>query len=169
MGLTAKEYLEQIKKIDTLIKNTKNEIRNYEQQTLDVALSITPGGETIRKTNKKTGEVEWDDVYGVEKVKSSSSGNSFANAVINNVDSVSKLEKKIKALESCREEIIKSIESLPEPEYDVLYMVYAQYLTYAEVSIKRKCSKSTVERLHEKGLKSLELKKGGKFPRYVEN
>ena len=166
--MNAKEYLEQIKKIDTLIKNKKIEIGNYEQQTLDVALSITQGGETIRKTNKKTGEVEWDDVYAVEKVKSSSGGKSFANAVINNVDSISDLEKEIKTLKSCRQAIIESIESLAEPEYDVLYMVYAQYLTYAEASIKRKCSKSTVERLHEKGLKSLELKKGGKFPRYVE-
>lgn len=167
--MNAKEYLEQIEKIDTLIKNKKIEIGQLHKQTLDVALSITPGGETIRKKNKKTGEVEWEDVYGVEKVKSSSSGNSFANAVINNVDSVSKLEKKIKALELCREEIIESIESLPSAEYDVLYMVYARYLTYDEAAKERKCSKSTIERLHDKGLKSLELKKGGKFPRYVEN
>lgn len=162
--MTAKEYLEQIEKIDTLIKNKKIEIGNLEQQTLDVALSITAGGETIRK-EKKNGEI---DVYGVERVKSSSGGNSFANAVISNVDKESRLNERIKALELCREEIIESIESLPSAEYDVLYMVYARYFTYDEAAKERKCSKSTVERLHDKGLKSLELKKGGKFPRYVE-
>lgn len=167
--MNAKEYLDQIQKIDILIKNKWVEIGRLEKQTLDVALSITPGGETIRKKNKKTGEVEWEDVYGVERVKSSSGGNSFANAVINNVDKKTRLKERIKALELCREEIIESIESLPAAEYDVLYMVYAQYLTYDEAAKERKCSKSSIERLHDKGLKSLELKKGGKFPRYVEN
>lgn len=167
--MTAKEYLEQIKKINTLIRNKKGEIAQLEQQTLDVALSITPSGETIRKKNKETGEVKWEDVYGVERVKSSSSGNSFANAVINNVDKKSQLNKRIETLELCRDEIIESIERLPEAEYDVLYMVYAQYLTYAEVAAKRNCSESTIKRNHNKGLEALEQIKGGKFTRYVEN
>lgn len=167
MALTCTEYLDQIKKIETLIKNKMIEKAQLQQQTLDVALSITPGGEVIRQKNEKTGEVEWDDVFGVERVQSSSGGQPFADAVIDNVDTYNRLDKQIKNLKACQKEIISSIELLDEPEYDALHMVYVQHLSFGQAAKKRKCSKNTVKRLHDSGLESLEKLKGGKFPRYV--
>jgi DNA-directed RNA polymerase specialized sigma subunit len=165
--MNAEEYLKQIQKIETLIKNKMVEKAQLHQQTLDVALSITPGGETIRKKNEKTGEVEWEDVFGVERVQSSSGGQPFADAVIDNVDTFNRLVEEIKTLKICKKEIISSIEQLDEPEYDTLHMVYVQYLSFSKAAKKRKCSKATVKRLHDSGLESLAELKGGKFPRYV--
>lgn len=102
--MTGKEYLCQIKKINTQIRN-----KNYELKELGE--SKLPMGPTL--------------------------------------DCISKLDIE-------KRKIIKTIEKLPEAEYDVLHKVYVQYLTLQEVAAARDISYSLAATIHGRALKRLE-------------
>lgn len=59
-------------------------------------------------------------------------------------------------LEIERANIIKTIERLPEAEYDVLHGIYVKYWSLKEVAIERNESYSTVTTIHGRALKNLE-------------
>lgn len=148
--MTAKEYLEQIQKIDTLINNKIFEQRQW----LDIALSCTASaGETVAIKNPKTGQIE---MHGVEKVQSSSNGQSMANAIDNYIDLGRKIDLRIDEFYAQKQEIIATIEQLSEPEYDVLHKMYVQYLTFDEIAEKRDKSRRWVEITHGHALLNLE-------------
>lgn len=102
--MTGKEYVKQIKKIDTLLQNKAFEIRRLKELELSL-------GKTLEEQTR---------------------------------------------LQIERHQIIKTIEQLPEAEYDVLYKVYAQYATLQEVAAERKISYSLVTSIHGRALKRLE-------------
>jgi DNA-directed RNA polymerase specialized sigma subunit len=102
--MTGKEYLKQLKKIDTQLKNKAFELK----QLKELGLSL---GQTLEDTTK---------------------------------------------LEVERAKIIKTIERLPEAEYDVLHKVYVQGETLQEVAADRNISYSLVATIHGRGLKRLE-------------
>lgn len=151
--MNAKEYLEQIKKIDTKIKNKLIEKELKKKQYFDIALSVCSGGKTVEIYDTKTGEYK---TVKMERVQASSNGDKMANAVIDGVDIEQKIQALINKLEEQRQIIIDDIEKLIEPEYDVLHMVYVQYLTFDEAAQKRKMSKSWVDGTHKKALANLE-------------
>lgn len=131
--MTAKEYLEQIKKLDTLINNKLAESKQW----LDLALNIT---------SKTDGE----------RVQSSGDKQTMANAIEKCVD----IEREVNALVdeyiSKKKEIIKTIERLPEAEYDVLHKIYVQYKTLYEVADERDIAYSWATSIHGRALKSLD-------------
>ena len=131
--MTAKEYLEQIKKLDTLINNKLAESKQW----LDLALNIT---------SKTDGE----------RVQSSGDKQTMANAIEKCVD----IEREVNALVdeyiSKKKEIIKTIEGLPEAEYDVLHKIYVQYKTLYEVADERDIAYSWATSIHGRALKSLD-------------
>lgn len=135
--MTAKEYVEQIKKIDTKIKNKHIEKLMKKQQYFEIATSVCPSTE-------------------MERVQSSSNGQKMADAVINGVEIERKIDQEIIALEDKRQSIIANIERLSEPEYDVLHLIYVQYLTFDEAADKRKKSKRWVVSTHGTALQNLE-------------
>lgn len=132
--MTAKEYLEQIKKIDTLIDNKISEQRQWYEK----ATSTTPNMSS-------------------ERVQSSGSNSKMADAMNNYIDIGRQINECIDELANKRKEIIQTIERLSEPEYDVLHKVYVQYLTYDEVAAIRKVSRSWVTSTHGRALINLEL------------
>ena len=102
--MTAKEYLQQIKKFDTQLKNKAFE----EKQLKDLGLPL--------------GQV---------------------------------LEEKTE-LQIARAKIIKTIEQLPEAEYDVLHKIYVQYETLYEVAADRDISYSLATTIHGRALKKID-------------
>ena len=102
--MTAKEYLSQIKKINTQMRNKSFELKELKE----CGLPIGPVLETMSKLD-------------IEKRK-----------------------------------IIRTIERLPEAEYDVLHKVYVQYLTLQEVAADRDISYSLAATIHGRALKRLE-------------
>lgn len=101
--MTAKDYVRQIKKIDTTIANKLVELKQTK-----IALSTKMIEEDIHKLF-------------IEK-----------------------------------QQIIKTIEELPEPEYDVLHKVYVQNETLQEVAAQRNISYSLATTLHGRALKILD-------------
>ena len=131
--MTAKEYLEQIKKLDTLINNKLAESKQW----LDLALNIT---------SKTDGE----------RVQSSGDKQTMANAIEKCVDIEREVNAFIDEYISKKKEIIKTIERLPEAEYDVLHKIYVQYKTLYEVADERDIAYSWATSIHGRALKSLD-------------
>lgn len=102
--MSGKEYLQRIKKIDTMLKNKNVEIKQLKELELSC-------GQTLED---KT------------------------------------------ALEIERAQIIKTIEQLPEAEYDVLHRVYLQEQTLQEVAADRDVSRRQIDSIHGRALMRLE-------------
>lgn len=150
--MTGKEYVEQIKKIDTKIKNKHIEKQIEKQKYYDIALSIGSGGESVIIADAKGNEV----LHKMERVQSSSNGQKMTNAVIDGIDIERKIDKQIAELEEKRQRIIDDIEKLSEPEYDTLHILYVQHLTLDDVAEKRKMSRRWVDSTHGTALQNLE-------------
>lgn len=128
--LSAKEYLMQLKKIDTVINNKLIELTRWK----DVALSITPN-------------------IGGERVQSSSNQQRMACAIEKYVDIDKEINNRIDELYNTKQEILDVIEQLPEVEYDVLHKIYVQDKTLYEVSSERGIAYSSVTAIHARALK----------------
>lgn len=150
--MTGKEYVEQIKKIDTKIKNKHIEKELKKQQYFDIALSIGAGGESIIVTDAKGHE----ELHKMERVQSSSNGQRMTNAIVDGIDIERKIDEQIAELEAKRQSIIDDIEKLSEPEYDTLHILYVQHLTLDDVADKRKMSRRWADATHGTALQNLE-------------
>lgn len=105
--MSAEEYLERIKKIDSMIKN---KLRDH-ARWLEVADGL--GGASLG-----------------ERVQSSRNLHRGSDAIDTYID----LEREINALKQERQRIIETIEQLPSAEYDVIYKLYVEDYTMKEVA-----------------------------------
>lgn len=106
-GLTAEEYLGLIKKIDAIIANKLQDHARW----VEIAEGL--GGASVG-----------------ERVQSSRNMQQTATAIGSYVD----IEREIKDLKRERQEIIRSIEQLPFPEYEAMYLLYVRDFTLKEVA-----------------------------------
>ena len=127
--MNARQYLEQIEKIDKLIQN-----RKYEK---DQWLSIAEGT-----------SVSSDG----DRVQSSGEPHKMENAVIKAVE----LENRIKELEERKQEIIDTIEELDAESYDILHKKYVQYKTLEQIGEEKAYAWSTIKNKHKDALKHLQ-------------
>ena len=97
-----KDFLNQVKKIDTLIKNKREEIE--EVRSLAETMAISLG----------------------EKVQSSGSKQRMADTVERYLELERKLNKDIERLLQAKREVLDVIEQLPLDQYDLLYQVYVR-------------------------------------------
>lgn len=109
--MKAKEYLRQVEKLDTIIKNKLIEQRQWK----DVAYSITAQ-------------------MGGERVQSSGDQQRMATAIEKYLDIEKEIDAYIDRLVDKKNEIISVIEQLEKEEYDVLHMRYIQHLSYQDIA-----------------------------------
>jgi glutamine synthetase type III len=108
----AQIYLEQVEKLDSIIKNKLIE----KQQWKDIAFGITANMDG-------------------ERVQSSGSKSKMANAVEKLVDAESEIDSLIDKLIDTKKDVIQTIEQLYSPiEYNVLHLRYIQYKTLQEIA-----------------------------------
>lgn len=111
--MTAEEYLDQIKKIDSMIKNRLRDHARW----VEVADGL--GG-----------------AFDGERVQSSRNLHRGADAIGNYID----IEREISALKRERQEIINTIERLPSTEYDLIYKLYVEDYSMKELAYSKKKS-----------------------------
>ena len=175
--MKAKDYLKQIRKLDAIITfRTERLERMIEQKSEQIERwnSIATKTTTTMQTVKIG-----DAIHGVEKVQSSGSKDSMADAICEKLDLqavylnefkpvIQQGLNEIKAIETEREEIIKTLELLPPDEFKLLYIIYAgkvnerliggqkvktiEYLTLEEAADELGKSRRTVNTLHGSGL-----------------
>lgn len=131
--MKAKEYLQQIRKLDKLIENKLIE-RQY-WKNLAVSISSNQGSENVQST--KTPD-------------------KMAAAVGKYVDIEREIDSCIDALYETKKDILNVIEQLETTEYDILHKVYVQYMDLNDVAIKLDKSYSWVTSMHGKALKDVQ-------------
>lgn len=131
--MKAKEYLQQLKKLNVLIENKLIEIEQWK--------SIA------------TGTTACSDG---ERVQSSSSQQKMADAVAKYLDIQSELDADVDRFIDTKMDVIRTIEELEPTEYDLLHMVYVQFLTLDDVAAKYDKSYSWATSVKGRALKQVQ-------------
>lgn len=131
--MKAQRYLQQIKKINSMIRNKSAEKMQWATMACNIS-SPSMG----------------------ERVQSSGNPHRMENTIINSLSAREEIDRRIRELEAQRAEIIETIEQLPTSEYDLLHKVYVQYLTLAEAAFAVGKSYSWATTVHGTALKRLQ-------------
>lgn len=131
--MKAKEYLQQIRKLDKLIENKMIE-RQYWK---NLAVSIS--------SNQSS-----------ENVQSSKNHDKMAAAVGKYVDIEREIDGCIDVLYKTKKDILNVIEQLEATEYDILHKVYVQHIDLNDVAIKLDKSYTSVTTTHGRALKNVQ-------------
>lgn len=131
--MKSKEYLLQIRKLDTLINNKLAEVDHWKSVAF--------------------GTGAWSDG---ERVQSSGNKQKMASAVDRYVDIQAEITADIDKLIHLKQEVIRTIEVLPEKEYDVLHKFYVQGMTFDEIADFHERSYSWATSVHGRALASLQ-------------
>lgn len=108
----AQIYLEQVEKLDSIIRNKLIE----KQQWKEIALGITANMDG-------------------ERVQSSGSKSKMANAIEKCVDMEAEIDSLIDKLIDTKKDVLQTIEQLYSPmEYNVLHLRYIQFKTLQEIA-----------------------------------
>lgn len=140
MGKKAKKYreainfLSQLKKLDQMIKNKLIEIEQWKSIALGTSSQL-----------------------GVERVQSHGSQQKMADAIARYVDIQAELNQDVDRLVDTKKDVINVIEQLSASEYNLIHMIYVQYLTYDEVAVKLKISYSSVTSAHGRAVRNVQM------------
>lgn len=146
--MEAKEFLDQIKKINKMIKNKRFE----REQCLTDAMNMTSGGKGVW-VKLPNGKYEWQNM---EKVQSSSRKDPMGDAVSEAIDNMDEITAEIVGLEQEKKEIIKVIEQLPVDQYAILHLIYVQGFTLKTAAIEEGRSNSWAKRKHSQGIAAVQ-------------
>lgn len=136
--MTAKEYLQQVEKIEVKIRHLTLEKLRWAELTYDIATSIS----------SKLSD---------EKVQSSGDLQKMECAVINGVDKEQTYDKQIEELITERQKIIDLIISLPALSSDILYRKYVEKQPLKEIAFELNKSYSAVAVAHTRALEKVDL------------
>lgn len=130
----AQIFLEQVEKLDSIIKNKLIE----KEQWRDIALGITAS-------------------MGGDKVQSSGSQSKMADAVIKLVDIEAEIDRAIDNLIDTKKEVIQTIEQLPSAmEYKLLHLRYIQYIPLNAIAELWDMEYTNVTTMHGRALKGVQ-------------
>lgn len=132
--MEAKEFLNQVKKLDLQIKNKLIE----KQQWKDIALGITANmdGERVQSTGAKS---------------------KMANAIERCVDMEAEIDALVDKLVDTKKEVIQTIEQLDSPtEYNLLHLRYIQYIQLKDIADKWGMEYTNVTTIHGRALKNVQ-------------
>lgn len=132
--MDAKEYLNQVKKLDLQIKNKLIEL----QQWKDIALGITAN-------------------MNGERVQSSGSQSKMADAIVKIVDAEAEVNALVDRLIDTKKEVIQTIEQLTSLlQYDVLHLHYIQFMTLQAIADKYGMSYDWAKQAHKRAVKNVQ-------------
>lgn len=127
--MTAKEYLQQIRKADRTIENKLSEISSLRV----LAESVTSS---------------WKE----DVVQSSGSGDKLGDTVNRIIDLERELNADIDRLIDLKREVMKVIDQIEEPYCDILYKRYFRYMRWEEIALEMHYTYQWVCVLHGKAL-----------------
>ena len=131
--MKAKEFLQQVKKLDYMIENKMVELQHWK------SMACSTGYFSVK-----------------EKVQTSSSQQKMAEAVEKYVDIEREINACIDNLVDTKRDIINDIERLSVLEYDVLHKCYIQGLTLKETAVTMNKSYQSIVMLHGVALKNVQ-------------
>ncbi|MBQ0111757.1 MAG: hypothetical protein KBT03_01385 [Bacteroidales bacterium] len=139
--MKTKEYLGQIKKINTILVNKQLEILEYK--------------EMATKTTVPTDQ---------ERVQTSGTSDTVGNNTSIFVDKENELKEEQRLLTNIRDEIIREMEMLTNPmHYDVLFLKYVDDKTLEYIACEKDYSYVQIKRIHNKALLEFEKLHGSTY------
>lgn len=142
--MEAKEFLNQLEKIDFMIENKFIEI----DQWRNIAEGLSSGGKTVNINGV---------LHNMDKVQTSRNPNKMSDAVIKIFEIIEEIEMHIDKLKDTKKEVTSLIERLNPIEYDFLHKVYVQHLTLSEVAGIYRNSYSWATTTHSIALKNAQI------------
>ena len=133
--MNAKDYLRQIRLLDKLIHDKKNQIQRCDDSANSLG-SFSVG----------------------ERVQSSPNLHKLQDAIHDSID----LKNEVAALSRKRNEIIATIKRLPAFECEVIYMVYVNGYLVKQAAVECKKSYIWAKKMHTKGLNDIQSMLDGK-------
>lgn len=141
--MKAKEFLQQLVKLDMMIENKLIE----REQWKSIALGTT----------SSSADVIIDGVaYKMDRVQSSGNPQKMADAVARYVDIEAEIDTVVDELINTKKDIIAVIERLVPIEYDILHKVYVQRLELDEVADICQKTYSWATTVHGRALKNVQ-------------
>lgn len=131
--MEAREFLEQVGKVEHLIENKLIEKEQWRSVATNTSAKI-----------------------GGERVQSSSSQHKMEDAVVKIVQIENEIDEQVKHLVDIKQEVICTIEKLEASSYDILHKRYIQGIQLYEISIANNKTLSSIKRKHGKALKQLQ-------------
>lgn len=131
--MKAKDYLDQVEKLDTIIQNKLIERAQWK----DIATGVTARSDG-------------------ERVQASGRPSKMADAVDRCIDIEHEIDSLIDKLVDVKREIIATIEKLNANEYDVLHKRYIQHLSYVEIADAKCRDYNWVTTVHGRALKNVQ-------------
>lgn len=131
--MQALEFLNQIKKYDRIIDAKIDEIRRWKSIAVSVNADISS-----------------------ERVQTSPTGDKMETAIINYVELEKTLTDEIKRLETARQEIVKTIETLPADQFQILNLLFVQMYSVTDTADKVEMSKSWVFKKRKDAIDNLQ-------------
>jgi hypothetical protein len=141
--MEAKEFLEQLVKLDLMIENKIVEM----QQWKTIALGTTSGGADVSINGV---------LHKMDRVQSSGNPQKMADAIATYVDIEAEISACIDELIETKKDVISVIEKLSAVEYDVLHKVYVQRLEFDEVAERYGKTYSWATTVHGRALKNVQ-------------
>jgi len=132
--MEARQYLEQVIKIDKVIKNKLIEREQWHY------IAMGTGGSSSE----------------CDRVQSSGSKQKMADAVVRVVEIEEEIDKYVKKLADIKEDVIKTIEQLDAASYDILHIRYIQGKDLLEISEMYGKPLPSIKRKQGKALKKLQ-------------
>lgn len=146
--MKAKEFLKQLRKLDSLIENKMIE----REQWKAIAEGVTAGGTSVIVVDKKGRQ----QLHNMEKVQASGNPQKMADAIHKMLEIDDEIALCIDKMIEAKKDILAVIERLSAAEYDVIHKIYVQHLDLYEVAATYKRSYSSVTTLHGRALKSVQ-------------
>lgn len=141
--MKAKEYLQQVEKINKMIDNKLVELEQWKA----IATGITAHSDG-------------------ERVQASGSQQKMADAVSRYVDIQNEVDKQIDRLVELKKEVISTIEQLPSDEYDMLHKMYIgrvdeegceiKYMSLEEIADSKKITYKWAATIHGRALQKVQ-------------
>lgn len=131
--MKAKDYLKQVEKLDTIIKNKLIE----QAQWKEIALGVTSHSDG-------------------ERVQTSKRPSKMADAIDKCVDIGAEIDSLIDRLVDLKREVTGVIEQLNATEYDVLHKRYIQHLSYLDIAEAKHRDYNWVTTVHGRALKNVQ-------------
>lgn len=132
--MDAVDYLNQVKMCDTRIKNKMLE----KEQWFTLATKTTCPTEG-------------------ERVQSSGNPDKMSDAVAKMIEIDKEIDRMIDSFVDLKQEVIRTIEQVDDPMlYDVLHMIYIQYIKPSEVAVYLNFTYQWTNELHNRGLEEVQ-------------
>lgn len=131
--MKAKDFLNQLKKLDRLIENKLIEIQQWK---------VIASGTSAQLSG--------------ERVQSSGSQQKMADAVVKYIGIEQEIDRCVDSLIDKKQDVINVIEQLEAVEYDLLHKVYVQFIPLADVAVMYGKTYSWATTVHGRALKNVQ-------------